>query len=73
MKKKKHNESEATMYAKLNAPLKKLGIKGEIKPNAVNIMSFAHDDWCNLPEDMSKDCICEPDVSVAPWIGSANP
>ena len=40
-------------------------IEGLIKKNAVNIMQFSHDDWCNKLKDMSKECTCNPDISVS--------
>ena len=40
-------------------------IEGLIKKNAINIMQFSHDDWCNKLKDMSKECTCNPDISVS--------
>ena len=37
-----------------------------IKKNAINIMKFEHDDWCNKMKSVKKECNCNPDVSVGP-------
>ena len=37
-----------------------------IKKNAINIMKFEHDDWCNKMKNVKKECNCDPDVSVGP-------
>ena len=41
-------------------------IEGLIKKNAINIMKFEHDDWCNKMKSVKKECNCNPDVSVGP-------
>ena len=41
-------------------------IEGLIKKNAINIMMFEHDDWCNKMKSVKKECNCNPDVSVGP-------
>ena len=40
-------------------------IEGLIKKNAVNVMNVAHDDWCVFLKDTSKECNCNPTVSVS--------
>ena len=40
-------------------------VEGLIKKNAINIMQVSHDDWCNKLKDMSKECTCNPDISVS--------
>ena len=38
-------------------------VEGLIKKNAVNVMNIAHDDWCALLKDKSKECNCNPNVT----------
>ena len=39
-------------------------VEGLIKKNTVNFMNVAHDDWCNLLKDRSKECSCNPNITV---------
>tara|TARA_Y100000310_G_C20148241_1_gene563466 strand:- start:366 stop:533 length:168 start_codon:yes stop_codon:yes gene_type:complete len=39
-------------------------VENLIKKGSINIMNVAHDDWCDLLKDRSKECNCSPDVSV---------
>jgi len=40
-------------------------VEGLIKKNAINLMNVAHDDWCDLLKDKSKECNCDPDITVS--------
>ena len=39
-------------------------INGLIKEGAINIMNVAHDDDCVLLKNKSKECTCNPDISI---------
>ena len=39
-------------------------VEGLIKKGAINLMNVAHDDWCDLLKDKSKECNCDPDITV---------
>ena len=39
-------------------------IEGLIKEGEINIMNVGHDDWCHFLKDKSKECNCDPDISV---------
>ena len=39
-------------------------VEGLIKKNKLNIMNLSHDDCCQLLKDKSKECNCDPDISV---------
>tara|TARA_R110002096_G_scaffold65613_2_gene159664 strand:+ start:1473 stop:1637 length:165 start_codon:yes stop_codon:yes gene_type:complete len=36
-----------------------------IEKNKVNVVNMSHDDWCVLLKDKSKECNCNPKISVA--------
>jgi len=40
-------------------------IEGLVKKNAVTVMQFSHDDWCNKMKDMSKECNCDPEITFS--------
>ena len=40
-------------------------VEGLIKKGAINLMDVAHDHWCDLLKDNSKECNCDPDITMS--------